>query len=512
MVPWLLPVFSLFYLFILNCGPIGVECKRSQPHILFMLADDLGWIDVGFHGSKIHTPNIDSLAKDGVILDNFYAQPVCTPARGALMTGRYPIHTGLQHTVIHPVDPFGLPLDFQTLPGQLREVGYATHLVGKWHLGFYKWPYVPTNRGFDTAYGFWDGSEDHFNHKRDGVVDFRNGTKPVTNLDGKYATNEYVKRVQEIVEYHDPEKPLFLYMAFQNVHAPIEAPEEYVKKYDFIDQRMRRVHAGMVDILDEAVGNITKMFKEKGLWDNTLTVFCSDNGGKPVYGGYNWPLRGTKQTLWEGGVRSTGFVHGKILERKGAKCDGLLHISDFFPTLINLAGGTFDPQNPIPVDGFDAWNTISRGDPSPRTEILLNIDPDSSLPGNFQGKALRMGSMKLLMNVPNTTWFKPPELGGVFPEKILSNGSIAEEKDEQVLESLWENYLANGERLEVALFNITADPNERHDLSQELPDVVKKMIERMKYYEDSTVPPLFKGADPNALKEAQKNGIWGPWM
>ena len=97
MVPWLLPVFSLFYLLILNCAPIGVECKRSQPHILFMLADDLGWIDVGFHGSKIHTPNIDSLAKDGVILDNFYAQPVCTPARGALMTGRYPIHTGKEN-------------------------------------------------------------------------------------------------------------------------------------------------------------------------------------------------------------------------------------------------------------------------------------------------------------------------------------------------------------------------------------------------------------------------------
>ncbi|XP_015775078.1 PREDICTED: arylsulfatase B-like [Acropora digitifera] len=413
MVPWLLPVFSLFYLLILNCGPIGVECKRPQPHILFMLADDLGWIDVGFHGSKIHTPNIDSLAKDGVILDNFYAQPVCTPARGALMTGRYPIHTGLQHTVIHPVDPFGLPLDFQTLPGQLREVGKRIIM---------------------------------------GVFCF-----------------ETIRPTDPTLKKH---LHLFLHLRFT----------------------MKTFH------------HLCR------LWDNTLTVFCSDNGGKPVYGGYNWPLRGTKQTLWEGGVRSTGFVHGKILERKGAKCDGLLHISDFFPTLINLAGGTFDPQNPIPVDGFDAWNTISRGDPSPRTEILLNIDPDSSLPGNFQGKALRMGSMKLLMNVPNTTWFKPPELGGVFPEKFLSNGSIAEEKDEQVLESLWENYLVNGERLEVALFNITADPNERHDLSQERPDVVKKMIERMKYYEDSTVPPLFKGADPNALKEARKNGIWGPWM
>ncbi|XP_067057174.1 arylsulfatase B-like isoform X1 [Acropora muricata] len=508
-------VCSSLCLLVLISAHVQVESKRSQPHILFMLADDLGWIDVGLHGSKIHTPNIDSLAKDGVILDNFYAQPVCTPARGALMTGRYPIHTGLQHAVIHPSDPFGLPLDFQTLPGQLRDVGYATHLVGKWHLGFYKWPYIPPKRGFDTAYGFWNGDEDHFNHKRDGVVDFRNGTDPVTNLDGKYATYEYVKRIQEIVRYHNPEQPLFLYMAFQNVHNPIQAPEEYVKKYDFIDQRMRRVHAGMVDILDEAVGNISKAFKDKGLWEDTLTIFCTDNGGEPVFGGYNWPLRGTKHTLWEGGVRSTGFVHGKMLKRKGAKCDGLLHISDFFPTLINLAGGKFDPRNPIPVDGFDVWKTISQGDPSPRTEILLNIDnvdPNATLPGIYQGMGLRMGSMKLLMNVPNTTWFKPPELGGDFPEELLSNGLIAEETDEDVLKALMDNYLLTAGTLEVALYNITADPEERNDLSQVLPDVVKKMKERMDYYINSSVPPLFKGTDPNALKIARKNGIWGPWM
>ncbi|CAH3029233.1 unnamed protein product [Porites evermanni] len=344
-------LISVIFLFAINsvmAKKTYAASKSSPPHILFMLADDLGWIDVGFHGSKIHTPNIDSLAKDGVILDNYYVQPVCTPARGSLMTGRYPIHTGLQHEVIHPSDPFGLPLDFETLPGQLREVGYATHLVGKWHLGFYKWPYVPTKRGFDTAYGFWDGAEDHYDHTRDGVVDFRNGTKPVTDLDGKYATYEYVKRVKEIIQAHDPKQPLFLYMAFQNVHNPIQAPDKYVEKYDFIDQKMRRVHAGMADILDEAVGNITKMFKEKGLWNNTLTVFSTDNGGEPVYGGYNWPLRGTKHTLWEGGVRGAAFVHGKMLEKTGVKCKGLLHISDFFPTLIILAGGSYDPHKPIP--------------------------------------------------------------------------------------------------------------------------------------------------------------------
>ncbi|XP_027050910.1 arylsulfatase B-like [Pocillopora damicornis] len=327
------------FAFFVAVSPLEAKNRKSSPpHILFMLADDLGWSDVGFHGSKINTPTIDSLAREGVILDNYYVQPLCTPARGALMTGRYPIHTGLQHFVIRPSNPFGLPLDFQTLPGQLKKVGYATHLVGKWHLGFYKWPYVPTNRGFDSAYGFWGGAEDHYNHTSYKVVDFRNGTEPVLDLNGKYAAFEYVKRIEEILDQHDPKQPLFMYMAFQNVHNPVQAPDQYVDKFSFINHAMRRVHAGMVAVLDEAVGNITKMFKKKGLWKNTLTVFSTDNGGEPIYGGYNWPLRGTKETLWEGGVRGAAFIHGKMLEKTGVKCEGLLHISDFFPTLINLAG------------------------------------------------------------------------------------------------------------------------------------------------------------------------------
>lgn len=433
------------------------------------------------------------------------------------MTGRYPIHTGLQHEVVHPTNPFGLPLDFQTLPEQLKKVGYATHLVGKWHLGFYKWPYVPTNRGFDSAYGFWDGAEDHYDHTRDKVVDFRNGTEPVLDLNGKYATFEYVKRIEEILDQHDPKQPLFLYMAFQNVHNPIQAPDQYVDKFSFIHQKMRRVHAGMVAVLDEAVGNITKMFKKKGLWENTLTVFSTDNGGEPTYGGYNWPLRGTKHTLWEGGVRGAAFVHGKMLEKTGVKCEGLLHISDFFPTLINLAGGSYDAKHPIPIDGFDVWSTLSRGDASPRTEILLNIDNPPSgtskmLGVNWQGMALRKGSMKLLMNVKNITWFKPPELGGVPVDVLLSKEFLKDETNEEILEQLRIYYMGNADLLDVVLYNITADPEERHDLSTELPDVLKEMKDRMNYYLNTAVPAAYKPADPNALKEARKHGIWGPWM
>ncbi|KAJ7334384.1 hypothetical protein OS493_014695 [Desmophyllum pertusum] len=247
----------------------GLE-NSKPPNILFLLADDFGWYDVGYHNPKIQTPNIDKLAKDGVILDSYYVQPVCTPTRGALMTGRYPIHTGLQHDVIHPKDPYGLPLDFELLPQKLKEAGYASHLVGKWHLGFYKWPYVPTKRGFDTSFGFWDGSENHYTHSVEGFLDFRDGEEPARNWNDTYAMYAYMKRMEKIVKSHDPAQPLFLYMAFQNVHDPVQAPQKYIDKYSFIKNTLRRGYAGMVDILDEAVGNITKAFTSAGYATKTI--------------------------------------------------------------------------------------------------------------------------------------------------------------------------------------------------------------------------------------------------
>ncbi|XP_078343218.1 arylsulfatase B-like isoform X2 [Oculina patagonica] len=456
-----------------------VSCLEDStpPNVLFILADDFGWYDVGYHNPKIQTPNINKLAKDGVKLDSYYVQPLCTPTRGALMTGRYPIHTG-----------------------------YATHLLGKWHLGFYKWPYVPTNRGFDTAYGFLGGgSEDHFDHTHNGVVDFRDNLEPVKDLNGTYATNAYVNRVEKILQAHDPSQPMFMYMAFQNVHAPIQAPEKYIEKYDFIKDKMRRVHAAMADIMDEAVGNITDAFKKAGLWNNTVLIFSTDNGGIPKFGGYNWPLRGEKMTLWEGGVRGVGFVHGNLLARKGVTCKELLHVTDWYPTILRLAGVTSEDKSPIPLDGHDVWDTISLGKPSPRTEMLLNIDLPGSVPpgpdvlGGYSGIALRMGEMKLLMNVPNVTWFKPPEIGGK-PEREIPLDAMLEHPDVDKVE-----------KIDVALYNISTDPEERVDLSKTLPDIVKKMQMRLKDYMKSSVKPLNQKSDPVAFKTAQKNGIWGPW-
>lgn len=463
------------------------DAINSRPNILFILADDLGWSDVGFHGSDIKTPNIDKLATEGVILDNYYVQPLCTPTRSALMTGRYPIHTGLQHDVIHPDNPFGLPLEYSILPQELKKVGYATHLVGKWHLGFFELPYIPVKRGFDTSFGFWDGSEDHYSHSVEGFLDFHDGEDPARDWNRTYAMYAYMQRVERIVKSHDRTQPMFLYMAFQNVHSPVQAPQKYVDKYKFIKDDVRRTYAGMVDILDEAVGNLTRIFQEHGLWNDTLVIFSTDNGGLPGSGGFNWPLRGTKHTLWEGGTRGTAFVYGNLVKQKGVRSKELLHVTDWYPTLIKLAGGSFDPNYPKPVDGFDVWDTISAGKTSPRIEVLINIDTS-------EGAALRAGDMKILLNVPNVTWYKPPELRH---KGRLPSGLPAFQQNASI---------------EVALYNITADPNERIDLSGTRLDVVAKFKEKIANYARGMVRPLNKPSDPQARKTAKKNGCWGPWQ
>ncbi|XP_078357482.1 arylsulfatase B-like [Oculina patagonica] len=480
-------LFVFIFVFQVSCEPF---------HILLVVVDDFGWSDVGFHGSKIHTPNMDRLAAEGVILDNYYVQPICTPTRAALMSGRYPIHTGLQHSVIHPDEPYGLPLHFTTLPQALKKAGYSTHMVGKWHLGFHKWPYTPTYRGFDSFYGFYTGSGDHFHHEADGFLDLHNNTEPVTDKRGVYSARLYAEQAQNVILSHNSSSPLFLYLAFQNVHAPAQAPEEYVDKYHFVADRERRTYAAMVDIVDEAIGNVTQAMQQAGLWEDTLMIVTTDNGGDPRRGGYNWPLRGHKGSLWEGGVRGVGFVHGKMLQKTGVKCTELLHVTDWYPTLLNLTGIAENDTSLSPFDGFNIWQTISEGAPSPRTEILLNIDvPSSSGRNHFhyhQGSAIRVDDMKLLMSVPDLTWYKPPELSPEHHQKVG-------------------DYAGHDHTLEVALYNITADPTEQKDLSTKLPDVVKKLQDRVQSYIKGLVPPLNKPSDHRAKVVARHRGYWSPW-
>ncbi|CAH1245988.1 ARSB [Branchiostoma lanceolatum] len=343
----------------------GAKNMKSKPHIVFILADDYGWNDIGYHGSFIQTPNLDRLASEGVKLENYYVQPICSPSREQLMTGRYQIRYGLQHSVITDDRPHGLPLDEVTLPQKLKDNDYSTYLVGKWHLGFFRKEYLPSRRGFDKFYGFLTGGEDYWSHRRPNMysqdaseyhgLDLRDQDNPVLDQNGTYSTHLFARKATEIISQHDQDKPMFLYLSFQAVHAPLQAPDKYVERYRNLKNTAVQKYSAMVTAMDEAVGNVTIALRDNGLWDNTVLIFSTDNGARRSAGS-NWPLRGWKNTLWEGGIRGVCFVTSELLEKKGTTSEALIHISDWFPTLVRLARGS--TQDTKPLDGFDVWNSI----------------------------------------------------------------------------------------------------------------------------------------------------------
>jgi len=227
---------------------------KKPPNILYIIADDLGWKDVGFHGSDIQTPVLDSLAKAGVQFDEFYAQPMCTPSRAAFLTGRYPLRYGLQSGVIPSAGGYGLATDEYLLPQLLQDTGYETALVGKWHLGHGKTDYWPRQRGFDHFYGALVGEIDHFEHASHGVKDWYRDNAPLDEkgFDNTLFGNEAARLVRE----RKGDKPLFLTLAFTAPHSPFQAPEEYVKRYAHVADEQRRLYSAMVTAMDDAVGHV----------------------------------------------------------------------------------------------------------------------------------------------------------------------------------------------------------------------------------------------------------------
>ncbi|XP_036407512.1 arylsulfatase J [Megalops cyprinoides] len=486
------------------------EKPRTQPHIIFILADDQGFRDVGYHGSEIKTPTLDRLASEGVKLENYYVQPICSPSRSQFMTGRYQIHTGLQHSIIRPTQPNCLPLENVTLPQKLKAVGYSTHMVGKWHLGFYKRDCIPTQRGFDTFFGSLLGSGDYYSHYKcdsPGMCgyDLHEGEEAAWDQDrGVYSTLMYTQKVVDILASHDPRRPLFLYLAYQAVHSPLQVPSRYLERYKSIPNLHRRKYAAMVSCLDEAVNNITLALKRYGYYDNSILVYSTDNGGQPMAGGSNWPLRGSKGTYWEGGIRAVGFVHSPLLLKKGTRCRGLVHITDWYPTLVTLAEGTLEED--LDLDGYDVWEAISEGLPSPRQDILHNIDPIYTKAKNGSLKAghgvwntavqaaIRVGDWKLLTGIPGYSDWVPPQ---TFSSLLLANRWHNERVRWDRGKSLW-------------LFNITADPYERVDLSRRYPHVVKKLLLRLAEYNKTAVPVRYPAKDSRSNPQLH-GGVWGPW-
>jgi len=428
------------------CG--GALAGEAKPNIVYVVADDLGWKDVGYHGSDIKTPNIDALAKAGVKLEQFYAQPMCTPTRAALMTGRYPFRYGLQTLVIPAGESYGLPTDEYLLPQALADAGYETAIVGKWHLGHGDQKFWPKQRGFAYQYGPLIGEIDYFTHEAEGVVDWYRNNELVK--EEGYSTQLLGDDAVKLIDGHDTSRPLFLYLAFNAPHTPYQAPVEYLARYKRVADPSRRAYAGSITAMDDQIGRVLAALEKRKIRASTLIVFQSDNGGtrNAMFSGAiadmskvkipcdNGPYREGKGSLYEGGTRVVALANWPGHIRSGTTSNEILHVVDMYPTLAGLAGAPTSQAKPL--DGLDVWPTLGEGKPSPRTEVVYNLEPMRA--------GIREGDWKLVWRT-------------MLP-------SVSE------------------------LYDIADDPSEKHDLAAQHPDKVAALQKRANELAAAGVKPM----------------------
>ena len=410
---------------------------------------------------SLRMSNLAWLRAGGLELTQHYVQPSCAPTRSSLMTGRISNHLGTQNGGWHESDAAGLPLQETTLAENLRDAGYATAIFGKWHLGYYKREFLPTSRGFDRQEGYYNAQCDYFTHQTSQNSEYPDGydwnSDCVPTPARKGIFSDYLLR-DAAVSYlraraanaSGVTQPWFLYLPMQAVHAPLQVPPQYLDLYPMLPKgSKRRIKAGMLSALDDALGAVLGALNSSAEMANrTLTLFTSDNGAQQHFGGSNVPYRGWKHELFEGGIRTPTIVHsaGAALlppALRGTAHDGFFHVSDWLPTLVGLAGGNTSRNRPL--DGLNIWQSLLRGTGSPRTE-LFHCDVDPRVPRtSMQGPhtALRVGPLKLLQ------W---------------PNGTNA-------------------------VFNVSADPEEAHDLSSHhSKQLLPPLLARLAYWRNQSVP------------------------
>lgn len=428
---------------------VSVSAATSaQPNIVIIVADDLGYADVGFNSAKdIRTPHLDELANAGMRFMSLYSQQMCTPTRAALMTGRYPMRYGLQTFVITPGQTYGLKTDEVTMANVLSDAGYDTYAVGKWHLGHADEKFWPQNRGFDYFYGCALGEVDFYTKERNGVVDWQRNGKHLKE-DG-YFTTLITEDAGRLIDQQPSDKPFFLYMAHLAVHSPYQAPQKYLDRVTHIKEEPRRTYAAMAAAMDDSVGEVLEALERKGVRDNTIVLFLSDNGGIKKYGAImakgkgerpapanNGPLRGSKGDLYEGGVRSVSAINWPQHIRPGVTTD-IFHVVDIMPTLAKLAGAKM-PQDKV-IDGKNIWPAITQGKASPRDEVLINAEVHRG--------AVRKGDWKLIKSatLPSSVELyniiddigETNNLANKYPEKVRELEELLNDYDKQASTSLY---------------------------------------------------------------------------
>ena len=432
------------------CAMWLTPVNAAPPNVLLIVSDDQGYNDLGVLGNGIITPNLDRLAAEGTRLTNFYvAWPACTPSRAALLTGRYPQRNGIYDMIRNEAPDYGykytheeyqvtferiggMDLREVLLPQVLKGAGYKSGIYGKWDLGTLK-RFLPTSRGFDDFYGFVNTGIDYYTHERYGVPSMYRNLQLTTEDQGEYCTELFEREALRFLDSH-ASAPFFLYLPFNAPHgssgldpkirSSVQAPREYKDMYPQVDpefretkkfryaspatvvtpEARRRDYRAAVTCMDAAIGKVINRIEGKGLLDNTIIIFFSDNGGSG--GADNTPLRGRKGTTWEGGIRVPCLVRWPAGNVPAGKVnDEFLTSMELVPSLAAATGAKTNPV--IKLDGFDWWSTLRGESPSPRTEM-------------FWKRKAQIGA-----RVGKWKWVRMGDSGGLYD---LSN-DIEERKD-----------------------------------------------------------------------------------
>jgi arylsulfatase A-like enzyme len=439
------------------------KADARKPNVLVILADDLGYGDIGVHGGKdLPTPNIDALAAGGVRCTNGYVSaPYCSPSRAGFLTGRYQTHFGHEFNPhAGEIKKLGLPLDQRTIADRLRAAGYATGLVGKWHQGF-DLPHHPQSRGFDDYYGFLVAGHNYLLHKdaetRFGPVyafDMILRGKKIEKLDG-YTTDLFTDEAIAFMDRHE-KQPWFLYLAYNAVHTPLEVLEKYGRRVpDSVKDPERRAYLSLLAGLDDAVGRVTAHLRKTGHDKDTLVFFFSDNGGagrKPFLAyntGVNTPLRGDKGQTLEGGIRVPFFVSWPGKLTAGKSYDEPVSALDIVPTACAVAGAKADGD----LDGVNLLPHLTgENTGAPHEALYWRFGPQ---------KAVRKG-----------------------PWKLVDWRDFETEKS-----SGWQ------------LYDLAKDVGEKKDLAASQPKIVAELSAAWDAWNRRNIPPLWHGdptEDPTA--------------
>jgi len=440
-----MPFIALF-LFVLFTQDVVLSAQ--PPNIVLIVIDDLGWNDAPWNNPDSLAVHLGKYAREGVVLDRHYVHPKCSPSRASLLTGRYAWTMGRQRGAIERFQPTGLSTSIPLLPQLLKTAGYKTHAIGKWHLGFCDEGYLPTRRGFDSFFGMLQQSTHYrsrmitcssFKFRKEMVgYDLRRNESVSFEYYKRFAPNMYSKEARKVIRSHNTSEPLFLYLPLMSLHTPHVGmpPKRFRGLYDSSSNSGFESSSDLRDILIAAVDfSIHKVFvdlKHRGLMDNTVVVVTTDNGGGPWDS--NTPLRGTKETLYEGGIRGAAFVHSPLLGRRGTY-RGLMHLADWVPTLLGLAG----VEPPTGLDGVDQWASIrEEEEKSPHQFVIHNIDRDPQ--HNTWQAAITYDQWKL-----------------IWGQEYLLKKTQPHQRDR------------------VQLYDVFEDPSERINVASEHPEVVEML-------------------------------------